>query len=380
MKQYKYNRIIAVILCMILSISAVVNSTSYEVKAAEMMTNADGCYYMETKDDTPLRAEPEKKAAKVDTLPAGTLVYVVGMKVNSHGNVWYQIAYYDQAAYCYSEHLTEHVHDYVYNDTDDGSAVSVCACGAIDPSGVQQTEVLTAGSAMLAYAGITVIAAILASKGEVGTATKNLVYGTEEVLAAVGVCGVRYIDKLGHYIPIRINEAGVAISITVDEFKQYMSEKHADTDSSDSGAKYYPAMLLSSAKGSDSLFVPLYGKEMNMEEACDYVDATMALSGVFDNYWKFAEQVRFCNVYTTERADAEMLCQKVVECPKNAIVTYGTSNPLNPGESETNAAWSIAGSYEHFRLHNAFERGHKACTHIFFGEMLDRLTKSVYSF
>lgn len=177
-----------------------------------------------------------------------------------------------------------------------------------------------------------------ASKGEVGTATKNLVYGTEEVLAAVGVCGVRYIDKLGHYIPIRINEAGVAISITVDEFKQYMSEKHADTDSSDSGAKYYPAMLLSSAKGSDSLFVPLYGKEMNMEEACDYVDATMALSGVFDNYWKFAEQVRFCNVYTTERADAEMLCQKVVECPKNAIVTYGTSNPLNPGESETNAA------------------------------------------
>lgn len=181
MKQYKHNRVIAMILCMVLSISAVVNSTSYEVKAAEVTTISDSCYYMETVDSTPLRAEPSKKAAKVNTLPAGTLVYVVGMKVNAHGNVWYQIAYYDKVAYCYDEHLTEHVHDYIYNDTDDRSGVRACACGAIDPSGVQQTEVLTAGSAMLAYAGITVIAAILASRGDIGTATKDLVYGADDI-------------------------------------------------------------------------------------------------------------------------------------------------------------------------------------------------------
>ena len=204
-----------------------------------------------------------------------------------------------------------------------------------------------------------------------------MIYGADEVLEAAGSYGLRMVGDL--IIPIRINLAGVAVSVTAKEFDDYMQEQ----DSNEShDKKYYPAAVLHNAKGDDSVMFFSKKAAMTLDEACDYIDNTLALQGAFTRkYFKFADNGnKFCNVYTLSKDDAEELCEQVVKCKKNLIAEWGRSTIKDNGaglhECEQNSEARVLGTYEHFHLHQKVGANYvKACSHIFYGDPIMTLTQ-----
>ena len=339
---------------------------------AQPMGSTQSYEVMETVERAYLRTSPSKGATTVTVLPANTLVYVLGKKANGAGNQWYQIQYFDQTVYCFAERLAPHEHDYVIAPVGGGDA-RICECGQVSTSTPQQTFALTASAISMLYVGIAVLATVVYAKHRdaIYDAADALIYGAEEVADAIGSYGLRVLSN-GLTMAVKLNKAGGVVSVRASEFANYMDE---NTD--DSGErKYFSAMVIRNANGSDSVMVinPL-DDAMNLKEACDYLDATLAAEGAFGCFWDFQDATPSCNIYTYTQPDAEALCDQVVQCPRNIIDTYGLSNIGRDASGlfkvEHNADCRIIGTYDHFHLHKLTDsyRAVKSCPHVFFGEM-----------
>lgn len=376
-------KILSLILVTTITTSALFATPLAVEASTETSIDTSSLVLMETTQDTVLRSEPSKNGTVVTNLPADTLVYVTGSTRNSHENVWFEVQYFDQTLYCFSERLTEHEHDYIL-ETSDNPNYAICECGAIKESGlVEQELALATASASLIFAGVIYLYSLIcANKDTIRDAVSDLTYTTADVLNTIGTYGVRYIQETGTLMYIRINEAGIAVSVTFDKFREYLKRNQSNNESSDK--KYYPAMVLLSTNHNDSIFIPNLSKGMTIDEACDYMDKVLQMNGAFGSYRNFVKpnkdvdiNLKMCNIYTVLQPDAKALCEKIVQCGKNQITTYGTSSIKNGGAGlyETNKGRNMPGTYNHYHLHNVFQQDdttidEKACPHVFFGDML----------
>lgn len=339
--------------------------------STEASIDTSSLVLMETTQDTVLRSEPSKHGTVVANLPVDTLVYVTGSKSNSHNNLWFEVQYFDQTLYCFSEKLTEHKHEFVIENSSNPNFY-FCECGAYkDCSDMQRTftgvddAVIVSGLIFLLLTAAT----SLAQNGETGFS-----YSPSDIYDTIGSYGVRYIEDQALLTFIQINTAGAVINVTVNEFQEYIKKNQKENDDDSGDKKYFPATLIAQNNGNDSLLIPDFTNAMSLEEACDFIDQTVSRDGAFGNLHQFMEtQIQCCNVYTWTQADAEQLCRQVIQCNRNPINWYGSSKyPKGVNRPDRNANWSVVGSYMHYHLHNAFSdtESHRACPHILYGDMI----------
>lgn len=354
-------RLISICLCFSLLISAI--QLPALAGNGISLSSSDNVSVMETVDKTVLRDAPQKSGNKIVTLPENEMVYVVGRVANDSGNTWYIVQYFDKTLFTHAPHLKAHSHNYSI-EYEDGT--KVCRCGEFDPAGNRQTFALeTATATYLMYAAIAVLATVIYGKTHdaLSDGISDLVANADDIAEAVGSYAFRQVN--GFVMPIRITLSGVAVSVSTTEFENFAkSKRNGDEDI------YYPAMLLKNAKSGDSLMIPSWATDMDISEATSYLNSTLHATNGFRNIWELqSQEIKFANIYTIDKTSAEELCKAVVLNSGNIITRYGRGNAkcVIAGESETNADWCKAGSYEHYHLFSDLE---KASAHVFFGDML----------
>lgn len=307
--------------------------------------------YGETVYRCKLRCEPSKDADAICEIPAGELLYMVGSVVNSWDHVWYEINYFGNKVYCYSENVVEHTHVYdipVEDSENSNVDCYICACGNIDCSYSGTTNTF------LPMVGIAI--------------------GAEEVTTALAFVGAYYGTRIvgKHLIPVMVNKAGSLVSITSDQLRKAISQAEDDNGSSDGEKVYFPATVLIGNRN-DSVELFNLSSPMDIDEACDYLDCrVLAAKGAFrGGFGSFAKKVNFCNIYTYDITHAEALCRKLVSCQKNSLNKYG-SHRLT-GVFEINCAEKLDGTYKHFHVFNNYDEA--ANCHIFFGDAMTNITK-----
>lgn len=364
-------KILSLILVTTITTSALFATPLAVEASTETSIDTSSLVLMESTQDTVLRSEPSKNGAVVADLPVDTLVYVTGFKTNTHDNLWFEVQYFDQTLYCFSERLTEHEHEFTIENSTNPNYY-FCECGAFEDRSTTRRTVTGVDDAVIVSGIIFFLVA-----SAVGLMQKNAAasgYAPDDFFNTVGSYGVRYIEDQALLTFIRINAAGAVISVSVNEFQKYMKEHQKENDDDSGEKKYFPATLIAQNNGNDSLLIPDFTKAMSLEEACDFIDQTVSMSGAFGNLRQFMEtQIQCCNVYTWTQADAEQLCRQVVQCNRNPINWYGSSKyPDGVNRPDRNANWSVVGSYMHYHLHNAFSEteSHRACPHILYGDMI----------
>lgn len=216
----------------------------------------------------------------------------------------------------------------------------------------------------------TILATVIYGKNHdaISSGISDLVANADDIADAIDSYAFRQVN--GFVMPIRITLSGVAVSVSTTEFENFAKSKR----NGDENSVYYPAMLLinsSNTKAGDSLMIPSWKAGMDITEATSYLNSTLHAANGFGNIWELqSQEIKFANIYTIDKTSAEELCKAVVLNSGNTITRYGRGNVkcVIAGESETNAEWCKAGSYEHYHLFSDLE---KASAHIFFGDMLN---------
>ena len=112
-----------------------------------------------TTDNACLREGPSKDYSEISRTYYGRVLKVVGKETNDYGNLWYEVAWEQEAgdgrtAYIYSKNVEKHEHGYFCVDLE-GVEYHACSCGDVY---VEEEETVTVSRADTLVLGATVTA------------------------------------------------------------------------------------------------------------------------------------------------------------------------------------------------------------------------------
>ena len=128
--QELFKKIIACVMTVAVVASAMFMGNEMTVQASGQLKFIDAAV-----DNAPLRTGPSEEHAVVARVSSGRVMKVVDSCTNNRGNLWYEVAWENEAgdgntAYIYSGNVSGHHHDYKQLKVE-GVTYSYCGCGNV---------------------------------------------------------------------------------------------------------------------------------------------------------------------------------------------------------------------------------------------------------